>query len=36
MKMKSRKGGYSVVTIESIEPDVDLPDSIFSKEQLGK
>jgi outer membrane lipoprotein-sorting protein len=36
MKMKSRKEGYSVVTIESIEPDVDLPDSIFSKEQLGK
>lgn len=36
MKMKSERGGYSVVTIESIDPNVDLPDSIFSKEQLGK
>lgn len=36
MKMKSEQGGYSVVSVESMESDVEFPDSIFSKDQLGK
>jgi len=36
MKMKSSGGGYSVVTVESIDSGADPPDSTFSRAQLGE
>lgn len=36
MQMRSAEGGYTRLTIDSIETDVDLPESAFTKEQLGK
>lgn len=36
MQMRSEKGGYTRIEIESIDTDAEFPDAKFSKEQLGK
>ncbi len=36
MQMRSEKGGYTRIVIESLESGVDTPDSAFTKDQLGK
>jgi outer membrane lipoprotein-sorting protein len=36
MQMRSEKGGYTRIVIESLESGADTPDSAFTREQLGK
>ncbi len=36
MQMRSEKGGYTRIVVESLESGADLPDSAFTKGQLGK
>jgi outer membrane lipoprotein-sorting protein len=36
MQMRSEKGGYTRIVIESLESGADTPDSAFTRDQLGK
>ena len=36
MQMRSEKGGFTRIVIESIESGIDTPDATFTKDQLGK
>lgn len=36
MQMRSEKGGYTRIVVESIEAGVETPDAKFTKDQLGK
>ena len=36
MTLRSKKGGYSTITIDEASTKVELPDALFTREQLGK
>ena len=36
MQMRSQKGGFTRITLESLDTEADFPDAMFSKDQLGK
>ncbi|MFB6351065.1 MAG: outer membrane lipoprotein-sorting protein, partial [Bradymonadaceae bacterium] len=36
MQMRSEKGGYTRIVVESIDSGVETPDATFTKDQLGK
>jgi len=36
MTLRPDGGGFTTITIEALETGTEIPDSVFSKEQLGK
>ncbi|MBA2660971.1 MAG: outer membrane lipoprotein-sorting protein [Bradymonadaceae bacterium] len=36
MTLRSEKGGYTTIIVDALDTKADLPDSLFSREQLGK
>ncbi len=36
MTLRSESGGYTTVEIQELDPDVDIPDSAFDREELGR
>lgn len=36
MTLRSKKGGYSTIVISGVDTKKDLPDTLFTKDQLGK
>lgn len=36
MTMRSKKGGFTTIVLDAVEETAELPDALFSREQLGK